>query len=392
MAKAQLWTKDFLIDSAVNFFVYLVYYLFMVIIAVFAMDTLAASPSEAGLAAGIFIVGALAARVFAGRSIEQVGRKKMLYIGLTVYLFSTLLYFFAAHLPVLILIRFLHGVGFGMASLATGTIVANLIPTERRGEGISYYALSTTVASAIGPFLGMYLIHCVSFSIIIFFCITLLLVSYIAAFFLRVAEVELTTAQKNELKQFTLDTFIERDVLPIAGIGAFVGLCYSSVISFLSAYTKEINLIDAGSFFFIVYSIVILLSRPIMGRLFDKKGKDYVMYPAFILFAGGLLILSQTTQGVVLFVAAACIGFGFGTFFSSGQTIAVMLAPRHRIGLATSTFFAILDIGVGVGPFLLGFLVPVIGFRGLYIVMAGVVVFSLGLYYLYGRREALRHA
>lgn len=152
MDKPQLWTKDFLIDSATNFFVYLVFYLLMAVIAIYAMDNLQASPSEAGLASGIFIVAALFSRVLTGSFIERVGRKKMLYIGLTVFLLATFLYFGITSLPFLFLIRFLHGMGFGIASTATGTIVASIIPQGRRGEGIGYYALSNTLASAVGPF------------------------------------------------------------------------------------------------------------------------------------------------------------------------------------------------------------------------------------------------
>lgn len=380
MDNNQLWTKDFLIDSGVNFFLYLVYYLVMIVIAVFAMEQMNASPSEAGLAAGIFIVGTLIARILAGRSIEEIGRKKVLYIGLTIYLISTFLYFQIVNLSMLLLIRFIHGVGFGIASIATGTIVANLIPNERRGEGISYYALSTTVASAIGPFLGIYLIQYESFQTIILVCIALLVVSYGAVFFLQVNDVKIPAKHADNQKRLSLDTFVEMKVMPIAFIGAIVGMCYSSIISFLSAYTKEIGLVDMGSLFFIVYSVAILISRPIGGKLFDLKGQNYVMYPAFILFAVGLLALSQAQQAASLFAAAIFIGIGFGTFLSSGQAIAIIAAPKHRVGLATATFFGIADIGVGIGPFFLGFLVPLIGFRGLYLCMAGVVIGSLYLY------------
>ena len=124
----KLWTKDFLIDVMVNLIIYIAYYLLMVTITVYSMENLQASPSEAGLAAGIFILGALIARVFAGRAIERIGRKNTLYIGLSSFLITTLLYFGVNNLLLLIVIRFLHGAGFGIAATATGTIIASLIP------------------------------------------------------------------------------------------------------------------------------------------------------------------------------------------------------------------------------------------------------------------------
>lgn len=112
----------------------------------YAMDYLHASPSGAGLVAGIFIVAGLLGRIFAGRFIAQIGLKKMLHLGLMIFFIATLLYFLVSNLMILDCIRFLHGIGFGIASTATGTIVVNIIPKERRGEGIGYYALSVTIA------------------------------------------------------------------------------------------------------------------------------------------------------------------------------------------------------------------------------------------------------
>ncbi len=389
MNQPQLWTKDFLIDTLTNFLVYLTYYLLMVIMSVFAMDNFHASLSEAGLASGIFIIGALFARLFAGKSIEQVGRKKMLYIGLIFFFITTLLYFKVTSLLFLFVIRFLHGAGFGIASTATGTIVSSIIPAVRRGEGVGYYALSVSLAAAIGPFLGMFLNQYASFTLIFVLCAILLAICLIASFFLTVTEVELTKAELAKMKGFKLSNFFEFNVFPIAFISVFIGFSYSSVLSFLAFYTKEINLVDAGSFFFVVYTIFILISRPFTGFWFDKKGENFVMYPSFLFFGLGLLTLSLAQHGFFVLLAGAFVGLGYGTFLSSGQAIAIKVSPRQHMGLATSTYFIFLDAGVGIGPFLIGFLMPIVGFRGLYIVTALVAFGCSFLYYaLHGRHAA----
>ncbi len=387
MDKPALWTKNFLIDTLANFFVYLTYYLLMVIMTVFATDHFHASLSEAGLASGIFIIGALVARLFAGRSIERVGRKKMLYIGLIFFFITTLFYYKVSSLFVLFVIRFLHGAGFGIASTATGTIVSGIIPPARRGEGVGYYALSVSLAAAIGPFLGMFLNQHASFTVIFLLCTVLLAICLIASFFLNVAEVELTKQELAKMKEFKLSNFFEFNVFPIAVIAIFIGFSYSSVLSFLAVYAKQINLAEAGSFFFVIYTVFILISRPFTGRWFDKKGENFVMYPAFFCFAIGLMILSQAYQGFSVLLAGAFVGLGYGTFLSSAQAISIKVSPHHHMGLATSTYFVFLDGGVGIGPSLLGFLLPVVGFRGLYVVAAGVALACTFLYYaLHGRK------
>jgi len=387
MDKPKLWTKDFVIDSTVNFFVYLVYYIFLVIVAVFAIDNLKATPAQGGLASGLFILAALFSRIVTGRLIEQVGQKKMLYIGIAVYMLVTCLYFKITSLPVLYGVRFLHGAGFGIAATATGTIIANIIPRGRRGEGVSYYAMSATLAYAIGPFLGIYLLDRVKFDIIVDLCVSLTAISCLAVLFLKVPATEMTEEQRNGMKRFALSNYIECAALPISLIGAVLCISYSSVLSFLVPYTREISLYNAGSLFFLVYSIVVLISRPLTGRLFDSKGEKSVMYPAFLTFAIGLVILSQVHHNFVLLFAGGILGFGFGTFVSSCQAIAISASPSHRMGLATSTFFSLADGGAGGGPFFLGFLVPLIGFRGLYLAMAGLALVCMFLYFLLCSRK-----
>lgn len=387
MIKPKLWTKDFLIVSIANFFLYFTFYLLIATISVYAIEKFQASPSMAGLASGIFVLGALVARLFSGKSIEQVGRKKMLYIGFIAILIVTLLYFVVNSMTTLLVIRFLHGAAFGMASTATGTIVASVIPNERRGEGTGYYALSVTLAAAVGPFLGIFINQHVGFNMNFILCTILLAVSFIAAFFLKVAKVEFTKEQLVNMKGFKLNNFFEPKAFPISIIAVFVGLCYSSILTFITSYSQEIHLVDVASFFFVVYAVAILVSRPFTGRWFDTKGENFVMYPSFLLFAIGLIILSQAHLGYSLLLAGIFVGLGYGTFMSNAQAISIKVSPKHRMGLATSTYFIFTDLGVGIGPFILGSLIPVIGFRGLYMTMAIVVFACIFLYYfLHGRK------
>ena len=152
-AKEALWTKSFVLDTLINFLVFLIYYLLIVIIAVVAKDNLHATASQAGLAVGIYIIGTVVARLLAGRFISILGCRKMLYLGLLIYLISTAMYFYTPNLLMLDSVRFLNGFAYGITSTATSTIIAAIIPTSRRGEGINYYGLSTSLAAAVGPFL-----------------------------------------------------------------------------------------------------------------------------------------------------------------------------------------------------------------------------------------------
>lgn len=386
-SRSRLWTKDFVIVSSINFFITLIFYLLMVTLAIYAVNELDASTSEAGLISGIFIIGTLIGRLFIGRFIDSIGRKKTLFIGLIFFTLTTLLYFVDLGIGFLLVNRLIHGMAMGMASTATGTIVAQIIPATRKGEGIGYYSMSATLATAIGPFIGLYMAQNTSFQVIFSFCLALGLISLITAFFLYVPALKVT-AKVTESKGFKLSNFIEPKALPISFITLVLAFCYSSVLSFISFYAIEIDLVNTASFFFVVYAVAVLLSRPFSGPLMDRKGSNFIMYPAFMIFGVGLLLLSISTNSFTLLAAGFLIGLGFGNMQSSSQAIAVKLTPPHRMGMATSTFFIMLDAGLGFGPYILGFIIPVTGFSTLYVILGVVVIATSVLYYfLHGKKE-----
>jgi predicted MFS family arabinose efflux permease len=360
----------------------------MVTIAVFAVNEYSASTSEAGLVTGIFIIGALIGRLLIGRLIVTFSRKKILYTGLILFTLTTAFYFFEFGLGFLLFNRLVHGITLGMASTATGTIVAQIIPASRKGEGIGYYSMSATLATAIGPFIGLYLSQHASFQTIFTFCVVLGIISFIIAFFLYVPPLD-GSAKKAEVRGFRLSNFVEPRALPIAFITLAAAFCYSSVLSFINFYAKDIHLVSTASFFFIVYAAAVLASRPFTGRLMDKKGANFIMYPAFLLFGAGMFLLSTASTSFIFLLSGVLIGLGFGNMQSTTQAIAVKLTPPHRMGLATSTFFIFLDAGLGFGPYLLGFVIPVTGYSTLYVILGVLVLASSVLYYfLHGKRES----
>lgn len=383
LSESKLWTNNFVLTALVNFLTALCFYLLMIIISKYAIKTFNSSLGEAGFSASIFIIGGLVARLFCGKWIGLIGYKKTLYIGVVLSLVMSCLYFCVNNVSLLLIIRFMHGAGFGITTTATATIAAIIIPKERYGEGIGYYGLSQILATAIGPFVGMLLIQHGSFNAIFMVCSIVSGACLLITPLISLPKLELTNEQLKEIKQFRLDSFFEIKVIPISAICMIVFLCYSTVISFLAVYSEQINLVNAASFFFIVYAMVIVVARPITGRLFDVKGENLIIYPAIAIFTIGIILFSQAYTGYILLLAAGLIGIGVGTIQPSTQAIAVKLVPRHRIGLANSTYFALSDIGMGLGPIIAGFLIPFTGYRGMYVAVSICGAFCILLYHLF---------
>ncbi|WP_022796119.1 MFS transporter [Bavariicoccus seileri] len=377
----KLFNKHFIGITVINFVVYLVYYLLMVIMAVIAQDNLHASLSQAGFASGIYIIGTLLARLFMGKQLELLGRKMVLRAGAIFYLVTTIAYLFTPTIGVLYLVRFLNGFGYGTVSTATNAIVTAYIPKSKHGEGINYYGLSTSLAAAIGPFIGMILLNLTDFHFIIWFSIVLIALVTVACFVFPVRNIQLSEDLKKVLNSWSIHSFIEKKALFVTFIAFLMGLSYSSVLSFLSSFTKAINLVDAGSFFFVVYALAITFTRPLTGRIFDEKGEKFVMYPSYLFLSIGLLLLSATTNSTMLLISGALVGLGYGTFMSNGQAVCLKLVNNHRIGVALSTYFIGLDLGLGVGPYAMGILRSMTSFRGVYI-FAAIIPLVCAILYL----------
>lgn len=386
MTKAKLWTKDFIIITLTAFLVFLTFYLLMTTMTLYAIQQFNASQTTAGLAASIFVIGSLCSRLFAGKYIDVIGRRKLLYASLIVFLLACLLYFFVNSFPLLLTIRFLHGLAFGVVTTVMGTAVMSIIPISRRGEGTSYFSLSTPLATAIGPFLGILITQHADFYWIFITCTAFAMINIVVMLFAKIPEVTLSSQQLQEMRGFRLQDFFEKTAMPMSTIIFILGITYASVLSYLSPFSIEANLTSAASIFFIIYAVFLLASRPFTGKLIDTKGENIIIYPALVLFMVGLLCLGQSYNSAMLLTASALIALGFGNMISCSQVAVVNIAPQHRIGLATSTFYMAMDAGIGVGPIIIGSLLPHLGYRGMYAVMAVLVFATIIIYYfVHGR-------
>ena len=388
MKKERLWTKDFITVALTNFLIYVVFYLLMVVMASYAVDKFHASTGIAGLVSGIFIIGILFGRLGAGRIVEDIGSRRVLITGTLFFIITSASYLAAINIPLLIIIRFLHGFAYGVASTATGTIVAKIIPDARRGEGIGYYSMSQILATALGPFLGIILSRHVDFKVIFIVTSIVAAISFAMSFIVSEPTREAPRQdQVKAVKSFHISNFLEFKAIPISIIVLVVGFNYSAVLTFISLYSKQLHLEETASFFFLVYAITVIVSRPFSGRLLDMRGAHLVVYPCLLIFAIGMLLLSQASHGITLLLAGAIIGLGYGNFLSCGQAISIKGAPPHRLGLATATYYIFLDVGFGVGPYIFGSLVPFTGYRGLYLMMAMVILATIILYYFLYRSK-----
>lgn len=382
----RLWTKDFIIISGVNFFTHIVFYMMMVITAIYTMTVFDAGQGAAGLATGVFVLASLAARIFTGKYMDIIGYKPMLVLGVALFTISMALHLFINSLAMVFLLRIIQGAAHGMTTTTAGAVAADIIPDKRRGEGTGYYATAMNVAMAVGPFLSIYLYSYSSFEIIFMTGLFFMLFDLALALFLKVPG---RPKAANRRKGWAVGDFVEPKAVPISMVMFLITVAYASLMSFLSPYAEEIQLVEAASFFFMVYAAALLATRPFTGKWFDLYGAKKVSYPFIFLLAGGFVLLSAAKTAVSFLLSAALIGIGFGTILSYFQAIAVQKSPSDKKGLATSTFFIFLDLANGIGAYAIGLLVSAVSFRMVYLICAVVILSgALVFYYVYGKKRS----
>lgn len=389
MGKQKLWTKDFINLSVSNFFVFLTFYYLLVSLPVYTLNDLGGNELEAGLMVTVFLFSAIIVRPFAGQWLNTIGRKKVLTLSLLIFMISSLFYFFTPSIYSVLLLRLFHGIGFGMATTAAGGIVADIIPDSRKGEGMGYFIMSNNLAMVIGPFLGLTLLNKSGMNSVFIVGAVCSILALITGYFVKVPErpQEELIQQKAVKTKLSFGDLFELPAIKISIVGGLLGIVYSSLLSFVSVYAQEIGLFEVSSFFFVVYAVVLLISRPFTGRWFDQYGANKIVYPSIVVFAIGMLFLGVSSTSLMFLFAAALIGLGWGTLFPSFQTIAVQAAAPTRRGTATATFLSIYDTGIGLGSSIVGLLSAQIGLGTFYFFSGFYVLFGIILYYLLHDRK-----
>ena len=385
----KIWTKNFVSISLTQFLVFTVFYALLTTLPIYVINQLGESQSNAGLVVTSMLIAAILVRPFSAKILDILGKKKGLIISVILFTVTNLFYtWMNAFIPLLVL-RFIHGISFGVVSTATPAIAAEIIPKSRKGAGMGYFAMAMNLAIVAGPFIGLTLLQFVSFKTLFMVLNVFMVIGVLFSFNVRFEEVPKVEQETNKLK-LRLSDLIEVRALPVALISGLVGFAYATILSFVSVYAEDIGLSSAAGYFFLVFAVLMIASRPYLGRAFDEKGPKFVMIPSLFVFAAGLALLGFTTSAFVLLISAGLIGLGYGSLLPGFQTMAIQTTSPHRSGHAISTFFIFYDIGIASGAFVWGLISADFGFKSMYLIGAILVVVTALIFNMYLNRKEKR--
>lgn len=384
-----IWTKRFISLFFSNLTIFLTFYGLVTTLPLYAKNELLRSEEDAGLLLSIFLLSAIIIRPFTGKLLDVFDKKKMLLVSLVLFTLCTIAYIFIKPFGVLLILRFFQGIWFSIATTATGSIAADIVPPERRGAGLGYFVMSTNLSIVLGPLVGLFFIQHFNYDILFIVLSLSLVIGSLSALSIKLEPSEQVNRKEMKIR-FTLSDLFERRSVPIAIIACITSFSYASVLSFISLYAEQIGLIEIATFFFAVYAAAMILSRPFTGRIFDLKGPSFIIIPGFLFFGCGLLLLPFVTGPFLFLLAGILIGLGYGALVPSLQTKAIQDAGPKRSGYATATFFTFFDIGMAIGSYLLGMIASNFGYENLYFTATFVIVFALAVYVVLNRKKTVK--
>lgn len=360
---SKLWTKDFILFTISNTFLFSGFHIFLPTLPIYVLNQ-GGTSIDVGLLSAIFLFCAILIRFFTGYGIKKWGKKYYLYIGCVLCFVAAISYILANTVPQLLSLRVVHGLGFGIATTLYAAIVTDLIPKSRRGEGIGYFGLGTTLAMAIAPGLGVWIVDNFSFNTL-FIAATFSQILALGCLSLCSIPDARSVDTENQEQSSILDKLVERSLLFQAFLSLLFGVCIGGILNFIALLAKEVHIANSGVFF-LMCTVCIFLSRLVTGRIFDKKGPAWVILPGTILFLLGFIVLAQSKSITSFLTASALYGFGYGTIFPAVQTWMFNLVPSVKRSAASATFYNMIDIGNGVGSVALGMLAGKLGYASIY--------------------------
>lgn len=342
--------------------------------------------SDVGLIMGAFTITALMVRPFVGLGSDRWGPKRMLMIGAVLMAVTPVLYTLSDALWALLVARILHGVGWALAGTAVYVLVAEIAPATRRGEAIGFSGAAGNAAIAIGPAVSVFLWQAVGFSVVFAASVA----TAVICLFLSLGIREHWRAEPHAPSSPGRLRIIERKVLFPSVVMFLLTLTYGSVVSFLPLFAAERG-IDNPGLFFTVYAIVVVVVRGFAGRLLDKCGRAALITPGCIMAAVGLVLLSQTNGMVMFLMAAAVYGGAFAVLTPTLQALAIDYVDPGSRGAAMGTFSSAIDLGIGGGSAVWGFVVQATSYQTLYLIGTFVALLSLVIFRLGSARKAAAH-
>jgi MFS family permease len=342
------------------------------------MKQIGGTDLQVSLAISTYSFGALLARPFTRIVSDRVGRKFLLSVGIFILAISTVLYSFSTLMEI-ILVRVFQGLVWGLVATSVGSMFSEIVPETRRGEGIGYYSLSMIISMSLTPLVAILIMNKYGFNAINIMSVVLFAIGLLSVQGVAFSKNKAKKQHYSKKKLNILNEMFEKQALIPTLLSILINIPFCGLVSYIMIFGKEIGIGNIWVYF-AGHSLMILITRTFIGKLFDKKGHVIIVIPGAIAMLIGLVILSYVNSVPTLIIASLFYGLGYGAVQPSLQAWAINKSPADRKIAATATFLCSVDLGFIVGSMLLSFIAKNSSYTLMYRFSAIFVIVFLLMY------------
>ncbi len=348
----KLWTLSFINACIGNFLLFFAFYLLVPIFPLYLIEKYDASKALVGAILSSYTIAALLIRPFAGFVLDMVYRKPVYLIAYFLFVLSFVGYPLANAIGIFLFFRILHGFTFGFVTTAGNSLVIDIMPASRRGEGLGYFGIANNLAMAFGPMTGLFLHDYSTFDVIFYTAIGTGALGFLFASTIKARNM----ADKSTKQTMAFDRFFLFKGFNAGFCLLLMGIPYGITVTYIAIYGKELGIVSGLGAFFSLMAVGMIFSRLISGKLVDKgKLLQVINYGTalcvitFIMLSSLQFLVNQTVISIFFFTVSLFLGIGYGLIFPAYNTLFVNLAPNNRRATASSTYMTSWDIGIGIG-------------------------------------------
>jgi MFS family permease len=379
MAMRKIFTRDYILGFFAQFSLSGTFNLLLPTLPIY-LEKLGSKEVEIGVLVGAMSVSSLVLRPVVGKALTKFPERTFMLAGSLLVGLTSFFYLIARPFWPLLFVRMFQGVGAAFFYTASVTLIANISPEAQRARSLAYFYLAFNFAFALGPSFGMFLINAYSFTLLFLFCIVLSL----CALFLT-TRLERRAIDPVPAVPVRSDSLISFETLPAAMVSFFAHIIWGALTAFLPLYALRCGITNPG-FFFGVYAFILILGRGLGSKLLDRYDRDKVILPCLAVTILSMIILAFS-KTFSMFVLVAIVWGAGNTFLFPSLVACVLDRAGHSRALAMGTFTAISDLGVGLGPVIMGLIVKWTSYPIMFLCLALVAVINLAYfkYFLKGK-------
>jgi len=345
------------------------------------LNELGTSEGHIGILIGIFGASSLVARFLAGGALTRYSERGIMICGTLLYALTFgFCIFFRPFWP-LFFVRMLQGVAIAFMDTAALSFVVRLAPQAYKGQAISYFMLAPTLSLALAPSPGVYLVNRYGFVTFFLVCIGFSFTAFTLCYQLRRHKIH------SESKEpYTGPIYIDPKMVAPAIVGFLHNFVWGSLTAFVPLYSIQLRITNPG-YFFLAISITVLICRAFGAKIVDTYSKGNTILISMLTSIGTIIILSFSNSLFMFFIAGLLWGVGGAFIFPTSMAYALEYTGSSG-GPSIGTFRALMDLGLTVGPMIMGMIIPVGGYRIMFFCLVFLCFINLVYFQFYLRKRS----